>query len=234
MEITDHNLHDVPSLFRPGYRLDRLELLNWAVRTRSWIIEDEYDTECHSGDGPLPALRSLDTTDRVLYVGSFSKTLFPSLRLGYIVCPKAIRDDLYQAKLMDDLGSPATEQAALASFLQSGQYETHLRRSGKVIINRRRAIVRALQKLAGSDIDIGPHQTGTHIVIWFRHLSFDRLDALIERANSMGVGLHPVHPYYRTRPSRPGLLIGYARLSLVELRTAAELFRRCLGCDNQT
>jgi GntR family transcriptional regulator/MocR family aminotransferase len=207
----------------------RLELLKWATRTRSWIFEDGYDTECHSGDGPLPALRSLDVSDRVLYVGSFSKTLFPSLRLGYIVCPKAIRDDLYQAKLMDDLGSPATEQAALASFLQSGQYETHLRKSGKEICNRRRVIVRALQKLAGSEIEIGPHQAGTHFVIWFRHLSFDRLEAFIERAKSLGVGLHPVHPYYRIRPGRPGLLIEYARLSVVELRTAAELFQRCLG-----
>lgn len=211
----------------------RLELLNWATRTRSWIFEDEYDTECHSGDKHLPALRSLDITDRVFYVGSFSKTLFPSLRLGYIVCPKAIRDDLYQAKLMDDLGSPATEQAALASFLQSGQYETQLRKSGKEIIKRRRVIVRALQKLAGADIEIGPHEAGTHFVVWFRHLSFDRLEAFIERAKSLGVGLHPVHPYYRIRPSRPGLLIGYTRLSVVELRTAAELFRRCLGGDSQ-
>jgi GntR family transcriptional regulator/MocR family aminotransferase len=211
----------------------RLELLKWATRTRSWIFEDEYDTECHSGDRPLPALHSLDVTDRVLYVGSFSKTLFPSLRLGYIVCPKAIRDDLYQAKLVDDLGSPATEQAALASFLQSGQYETHLRKSGKEIFNRRRVIVRALQKLAGSDIEIGPHQAGTHFVIWFRRLSFDRLEAFIERAKSLGVGLHPVHPYYRIRPGRPGLLIDYSRLSVVELRTTAELFRRCLGGDRQ-
>jgi GntR family transcriptional regulator / MocR family aminotransferase len=207
----------------------RLELLNWATRTRSWIFESEYDTECHSGDRPLPALRSLDLTDRVLYVGSFSKTLFPSLRLGYIVCPKAIRNDLYQAKLMDDLGSPATEQAALASFLQSGQYGTHLRKSGKEIINRRRVIVRALQTLAGSDIEIGPHRSGTHFVIWFRHLSFDRLEAFIERAKSLGVGLHPVHPYYRIRPSRPGLLIGYAGLSVGQLRTAGELFERCLN-----
>jgi GntR family transcriptional regulator/MocR family aminotransferase len=130
--------------------------------------------------------------------------------------------------MMDDLGSPAMEQAALATFIQSGQYEKHLRKIVKEIFNRRQAIVQALQDLAGSQIEIGPHEAGMHFVVWFRHLGFDRLDALIARAKSLGLGLHPVHPYYRTRPSRPGLLIGYAGLSVSQLRTAAELFARCL------
>src|ERR1700744_5605946 len=79
----------------------RLELLKWAAKSGSWIFEDDYDTEFHAGDRPLPALRSLDLADRVLYVGSFSKTLFPSLRLGYIVCPAALRDAVYKAKLLE-------------------------------------------------------------------------------------------------------------------------------------
>jgi GntR family transcriptional regulator/MocR family aminotransferase len=209
----------------------RLELLKWAARTGCWIFEDDYDSEFHSGDKRPPALRSLDLADRVLYVGSFSKTLFPSLRLGYIVCPKALRDDLYKAKLLDDLGSAATEQAALGTFIQSGQYEKHLRKSVKEILNRRRAIVEALQRLAGPEIEIGPHQAGMHFVVWFRRLGFDRLDALIARAKSLGLGLHPVHPYYCTPPSRPGLLIGYAGLSVGQLKTAADLFARCLESD---
>jgi GntR family transcriptional regulator / MocR family aminotransferase len=209
----------------------RLELLRWATRTGSWIFEDDYDTEFHSGVRPLPALRSLDLADRVLYVGTFSKSLFPSLRLGFIVCPKALRDDLYRAKLMDDIGSATMEQAALGAFIQSGLFEKHLRRSVKELLNRRRAIVGALQRLAGPHIEIGPHGTGMHFVVWFRHLAFDRLDAFIERAKSLGLGLYPVHPYYRTRPSRPGLLIGYAGLSVSQLRTAAELFARCLESE---
>ncbi len=148
----------------------RLELLKWAARTGSWIFEDDYDTEFHAGGRPLPALRSLDLADRVLYVGSFSKSLFPSLRLGYIVCPAALRDALYKAKLLDDLGSPSVEQAALATFIQSRQYEKHLRKSVKELIHRRRTVIDALQHLAGSHIDIGPHQAGMHFVVWFRHL----------------------------------------------------------------
>lgn len=206
----------------------RLELLKWAARNGSWIFEDDYDTEFHSGDKPIPALRSLDLADRVLYVGTFSKTLFPSLRLGYIVCPKALRDDLYRAKLLDDLGCATMEQAALGTFIQSGQYERHLRKTVKEIINRRRAIVEALQRRAGSHIEIGPHQTGMHFVIWLRNQTFDQLDGLIDRAKSLGVGLYPVHPYYRTRPSRPGLLVGYAGLPVSQLKTAVELFARCL------
>jgi GntR family transcriptional regulator/MocR family aminotransferase len=70
-----------------------------------------------------------------------------------------------------------------------------------------------------------------HFVVWLRSLSFDRLDAFIDRAKSLGLGLHPVHPYYRTRPSRPGLLVGYAGLSVGQLKTAAELFARCLDME---
>jgi GntR family transcriptional regulator/MocR family aminotransferase len=206
----------------------RLELLRWAARTGSWIFEDDYDTEFHAGGRPLPALRSLDLADRVLYVGSFSKTLFPSLRLGYIVCPAALRDALYKAKLLDDLGSPSVEQAALATFIQSRQYEKHLRKSVKELINRRRTVVEVLQRVAASHIEIGPHRAGMHVVVWFRHLDFDELDAFIERAKSMGLGLYPIHPYYRNRPPRPGLLIGYAGLSVGQLKTAVELFARCL------
>lgn len=209
----------------------RLELLKWAARSGSWIFEDDYDTEFHAGGRPLPALRSLDLADRVLYVGSFSKTLFPSLRLGYIVCPATIRDSLYKAKLLDDLGSPSVEQAALATFIQSRQYEKHLRKSVKELINRRRAIVEALRRLAGAHIEIGPHQAGMHFVIWFRRMSFERLGGFIDRAKSLGLGLHPIHPYYRTPPERPGLLIGYAGLSVGQLKTAAELFARCLESE---
>jgi GntR family transcriptional regulator/MocR family aminotransferase len=206
----------------------RLELLKWAARTGCWIFEDDYDTEFHAGERPLPALRSLDLADRVLYVGSFSKTLFPALRLGYIVCPAALRDALYKTKLLDDLGSPSVEQAALATFIQSRQYEKHLRKSVKELINRRRAVVDALLRLAGSYIEIGPHQAGMHLVVWFRDLDFAELDAFIERAKSLGLGLYPIHPYYRNRPARPGLLIGYAGLSAGQLKTAVELFARCL------
>lgn len=206
----------------------RLQLLQWAARAGSWILEDDYDTEFHSGMRPLPTLRSMDLADRVLYVGSFSKSLFPSLRLGFIICPKALRDDLFRAKLLDDLGCPSMEQAALAAFIQSGQFEKHLRKCVRELGARRRTIVGALQSLAGDHIEIGPHGAGMHFVLWLPRLPFERLEPFIAQARALGLGLYPVHPYYRVPPSRPGLLLGYAGLSVGQLRTAAELFAQCL------
>ncbi len=118
--------------------------------------------------------------------------------------PAALRDALYKAKLLDDLGSPSVEQAALATFIQSRQYEKHLRKSVKELINRRRTVVEALQRLASRHVEIGPHHAGMHLVIWFRHMSFDRLSAFIDRAKSLGLGLHPIHPYYQTPPAAAG------------------------------
>lgn len=212
----------------------RMELLAWASRTGCWLFEDDYDTEFHDGKRPLPALKSLDLADRVIYVGSFSKTLFPSLRLGYMVCPRGLRDDLFKARLLDDLGSAAICQAALAAFIQSGQYEKHLRKSVQELIDRRRMVVDTLQRTLGQHIELGPHIGGMHLVVWFRHLTHAQLPALIESAKLQGVGLHSIHPYYRTRPDRPGLVIGYAGLSKAHLKTAIEIMGRCLADTNKS
>jgi GntR family transcriptional regulator/MocR family aminotransferase len=206
----------------------RMELLRWASVNGCWVFEDDYDAEFYAQSRPIPALQSLDLAGRVIYAGTFSKTLFPSIRLGYIVCPRALRQDLFTAKLLDDLGSPTIDQAALTTFIQSGQYESHLRNSRKEILNRRRVVLDALRRLAGAHIEIGPHDGGMHFIVWLRDLTFVQLSALIERAALAGLGLHPVHPYYRRRPSHPGLLIGYAGLSVGQLRSAIELFARCL------
>ena len=206
----------------------RMELLRWARANECWIFEDDYDAEFHVGSRPIPALHSLDLADRVIYVGSFSKTMFPSLRLGYIVCPQALRRDLFTAKLLDDLGSPAIEQAALATYIQTHQYEKQLRESRREVLLRRRVVVDALKRLLGPRIEIGPHDGGMHFVVWFSELKFEQLASFLNRAAAVGLGLHPVHPYYRRKPARPGLLIGYAGLSSGQLRTAVELFAQCL------
>ena len=211
----------------------RMELLRWASRNGCWIFEDDYDAEFHSGMRAVASLKSLDIADRVIYVGTFSKTLFPSLRIGYIVCPKALRQDLFKAKRLDDLGSPTIEQAALATYIESRLYEKHLRISVKELISRRSTAVDTLQRLTAAHIDIGPHAGGMHFIIWLRDVGFDRLTPFVEHAASVGLSLHPVHPYYRTRPARPGLLIGYAAVSCHELTCAIELFAQCLkamGC----
>jgi GntR family transcriptional regulator/MocR family aminotransferase len=205
----------------------RLELLEWAKRTGAWIFEDNYDAEFHAGRRSDPALCSLDLAERTIYVGSFSKTLFPSLRLGYIVCPSGLRNDLIMAKLLDDLGSPTIEQAALATFIQSRQYEKHLRESIDELMRRRRVLVATLSKL-GALVEIGPHEGGMHLVAWFPQMTYAQLDLLIDKAASLGLGVYPVHHYYKSKPAKPGLLIGYAGLSSAPLRMAAQLLVRCI------
>ncbi len=206
----------------------RMELLRWARANDCWVLEDDYDAEFHVGSRPIPALRSLDIGDRVIYVGAFAKTLLPSMRLGYIVCPPALSCDLFNAKLLDDLSSPAIEQAALAVYIQTHQYEKHLRESRRDVLGRRRVVVDAFKRLLGSRVEIGPHDAGMHFAVWFSDLSFEELPVFLAKAAAVGLGLDPIHRYYRTKPTRPGVLVGYAGMSIGQLRTAVELFAQCL------
>jgi GntR family transcriptional regulator/MocR family aminotransferase len=206
----------------------RIELLNYASTHKCWIFEDDYDAEYHYDGRPLPALRSLDTGERVIHAGSFSKTLFPGLRLGYLVCPPALRNDLYTAKLLDDLGCSSIEQAALATFLESGQYDTHLRKSLSELHSRRQALLDALSHHLGASIDVSPSTGGAHVVVWFRHLSYADLARLIHVASTRGLGLYPIHHYYQKLPLTPGLMLGFASLSTTQLSSATALLASCL------
>ncbi len=121
----------------------REELLRYATRHSSWIIEDDYDGEFRYDTAPIPALRSLDSDERVLYVGSFSKTLFPGMRLGYLIAPPGLLEDLRRAKRYDDLGCGSIEQHALATFMHSGAFERHLRKVMLELRKRRAALIGA-------------------------------------------------------------------------------------------
>ena len=106
----------------------RRALLDYAAGRQCWLVEDDYDGEFRYDAASIPALRSLDVRGRVIYIGSFSKVLFPGLRLGYVVCPRGLREDLVGAKLFDDFGCGAIEQAALAELMACGAFDRHLRR----------------------------------------------------------------------------------------------------------
>jgi GntR family transcriptional regulator/MocR family aminotransferase len=207
----------------------RVAVLNYAAKHGSWIFEDDYDSEFQYSGRPLPALRSLDLADRVIYVGTFSKTLFPSLRLAYMVCPASLHSDLLQAKRLADLGCAAIDQAALATFLKGRQFEKHLRKSAAELRRRREALLKGLQRHAGAHIEVAESQAGMHIVVWLRRLTYSDLDRLIETARMLGLGIHPIHPYYQARPSRPGLLVGFAGVSVGQIEKATELFGQALG-----
>lgn len=206
----------------------RLALLEYARRQRCWIFEDDYDGEFRYDAKPLAALRSLDEDGRVIYIGSFSKALFPSLRLGYVVMPPQLRGDLVAAKWLDDFGAPANEQAALANFMANGGFERHLRRTAKTLKERRSALLDGLRRLAGDRIEIADSHAGMHLVVWLRGKSRAEGDAFIEYARTRELGLSSISQYYLDPPNRAGLLMGYASLSVAEIEQGVVLFARCL------
>lgn len=206
----------------------RQALLDYVHAHDSWIFEDDYDGEFRYDARPLSALRSLDRHGRVVYVGSFSKVMFPALRLGYLVMPPGLRRDFINAKWAEDFGSSAVEQAALARFIEDGGFERHLRRTGKALRERRAALLRGLRERLGERIEIADSNAGMHLLAWLRGASLEQGERLIEVAASRGLGLHPIAPFYLEPPRRPGLLMGYAGMPLADIDPALRLFGECM------
>jgi GntR family transcriptional regulator/MocR family aminotransferase len=196
----------------------RLALLDWAARTDAWIVENDYVSEFRYEGRPLEALQALDRQGRVVYVGTFAKTLFPALRLAYLVLPRALVRPFVAAKWVSDRFSTPLPQAALAEFIASGQFERHLRRAGLRNAARRRTLIAALRQHLGERIQIAGENTGVHLVVWLNDVRPQQLPALIARAEQAGIGLYSVAPYYATPQPRAGLLFGYASLSEAEIR----------------
>jgi len=204
----------------------RRALLDYADRNDCWIFEDDYDGEFRHGAPPLATLRSQDD-GRVIYAGTFSKSLFPALRLGYVVMPPGLRDDFVAAKWLHDFSSPAIEQAALARFISSGGFDRHMRRSSEELQQRRRLLITELARL-GDRVDVADAPAGMHLLVWLRGMSRAQGEALRVRARVLGVGIPAVAPEYLSPPDRAGLLLKYAGISLQEIREAIPLLARCL------
>ena len=225
-------IHVTPSHQFPSGRTmslsRRQQLLRFAEEHSSWIFEDDYDGELSYSARPIAALRSLDAGDRVVYVGSFSKMMFPSLRLAYVVCPAGLRKDLVRAKLLEDMGCPAIEQAAMHLLFNRGSFDRHLRASVLELRRRRCTLFAGLQRHAGERIQADDSQLGMHVIGWLPGFDHPRLDRLIASARLQGLGLHPVHPYYREPPPRLGLLLGFAGLFPSQIEAATKILGDCL------
>ena len=206
----------------------RQALLDYAVQHQCWIFEDDYDGEFRYVAGSLPPLRALDGGNRVIYTGSFSKSLFPALRLGYVIMPRALREDFVAAKWLQDFSSPAIEQAALASFITNGGFDRHMRRSTDALRARRDALLEGLREHCGERVEIADAQAGMHLLVWLRDATQADGEAFRARARELGLGIPPVTPEYLNPPDRAGLLLKYAGVSVQEIREAMPLFARCL------
>jgi len=190
----------------------RLELLAWARRAGAFVLEDDYDSEFRYDGLPIEALQGLDRDERVLYVGTVSKVLFPALRIGYLVVPEPLTGVFLAGKAIADTGSAGLEQRALAEFIEDGSFERHLRRARIRHGARRRALLAAIEEHLGDAVEVTGANAGLHVVLWVRCAPAQRAAELRQRAAAVGVGVYSVRPFYRRPPRRAGLLLGYAGL----------------------
>jgi GntR family transcriptional regulator/MocR family aminotransferase len=193
----------------------RLALLEWAGRAGAWVLEDDYDSEYRYAGRPLPALTGLDTGQRTIYLGTLSKTLFPSLRLGYLVVPPGLVDAFVAAKALVDRHTPLIEQAVLADFIAEGHFARHVRRTRVLYAERQEALVAATRELAGL-LDVRPAEAGMHLVGWLPRGADDR--AVAQRAAAHGVDAPALSAYALLRQQRGGLLLGYAAFDVGQIR----------------
>jgi len=207
----------------------RLELLAWAERQDVMLFEDDYDSEYRYAGRPVEALQGLDRVGRVLYAGTFSKLMFPALRLGYMVVPPALVGAFSAAKATVDTGSSTLEQLTLADFMNAGHFERHLRRSRSRNAARRAALVGALQEILGDAIEIAGANAGLHIVLWLKRQAASRTSALRKRAAERGVGIYSVLPYYAEAPKKAGFLLGYASLTERDIREGVKRLAQAIG-----
>ena len=189
----------------------RLALLAWARAASAWVIEDDYDSEFRYGTRPIPCLHGLDVDGRVIYVGSFSKTLFPALRLGFLIVPPDVRDAVVGARRAGDIHSGLLDQAVLADFIAEGHFERHLRRMRSEYHERLDALVRAAARHGCGALELRPVVTGLHAVADLAGVD----DALVcQEARSRGVEVMPLSAYCfdRRRPPTQGLVLGFGAI----------------------
>lgn len=208
----------------------RLDFLNRAEAAASWLIEDDYDSDFHherSDATPLPAIQGLRPEAPVVYVGTFSKLLFPGLRLAYMVVPAWAVDDFEAAIGKLYRGGQAVEQRALARFIESGQLARHMRRMAPIYRQRQQALVEALRNEFGSDFPILGGQAGLHLVLRLPERMPDR--QVVEAAKAQGITVRALSSYCAGAAPLNGLLLGYG---IVEQAQIAGLVRRLrLACD---
>jgi GntR family transcriptional regulator / MocR family aminotransferase len=209
----------------------RLALLRWARGARAWVIEDDYDSEFRYGARPIPCLHGLDADGRVIYVGSFSKTLFPALRLGFLIVPRDLRDRLVAARAAADQHPPTIDQAVMADFLVEGHFARHVRRMRVAYRERLEALREAVDRHCRGALRVRPVATGLHALA-----DLDGVDAarVSREAALRGVEAAPVSAYFAgSAPGINALVLGFAavrpdaaRRGMERLALAIEAARR--------
>jgi GntR family transcriptional regulator / MocR family aminotransferase len=193
----------------------RMLLLAWAARVGAWIIEDDYDSEYRFGSRPIASLQGLDTDGRVIYIGTFSKVMFPALRLGYVVVPADLVSAFSAARDSADVFSPTLYQAAMTEFIREGHFARHIRRMRMLYMERRRALVDAIQAEMGDTLQVIGAEAGMHLVALLPRGADDV--AVSRKAAQRGVSVIPLSSCYAKSPARGGLILGYGGADLHQI-----------------
>jgi GntR family transcriptional regulator / MocR family aminotransferase len=196
----------------------RNALLAWARKNGAWIVEDDYDSELRYAGHPFPSLQGL-APDRVVYLGTFSKILFPSLRLGYAIVPEALVPAFCGARVLMDRHTPSADQHVLAAFITEGHLDRHIRRIRGVYADRRSQLIGMLARWIPKDLGwLQPSDQGMHLVLWLAHGIYDVL--LASRALEAGVAVRAVSPMYSEGNGRSGLVLGLGGFSNEQMEAA--------------
>lgn len=204
----------------------RVALLDWAVRQKAWILEDDYDSEFRYVSRPIGALQGMDDHDRVIYIGTFSKAIFPALRVGYVVVPRALWTPFVETRFAFDIFMPTLYQHALAAFLRDGHFARHLRRMRGVYLERREALLQGIERHAAGLVPAYNADAGLHAALLLRAGLDDQL-VLAELAKR-GVAAHALSPSYIGSAPRQGLLLGFGCASPAAITTATKVLGEVL------
>jgi GntR family transcriptional regulator/MocR family aminotransferase len=208
----------------------RQALLAWAEQNNAAIIEDDYDSEFRFGERPLEPLQTLDTNGRVVYLGSFSKTMLPALRLGFLVTPPSLRAALHKAKYVSDFHSSILAQAALARFIDDGAFARHVRRATAIYRQRHEMIADVISRDFTDHLELIPSTTGLHVSALVRTMSAHQIAAVTRRAAERGVAVQLLSSQVLSPLAvspLPGIMLGYGAIATSHIEEGLSLLRTC-------
>ncbi|HEX6053231.1 MAG TPA: PLP-dependent aminotransferase family protein [Gemmatimonadaceae bacterium] len=205
----------------------RFALLEWAERHQAWILEDDYDSEFRYVSRPVGALQGMDAHERVIYIGTFSKALFPAVRVGYVVVPPALWTGFLAARSAFDMFAPTLYQRALAELLQQGHFARHLRRMRSAYLDRRNALLRGVARHCGAGLRVHNSDAGLHVTALLRE-TVDDTD-VVARLGLRGIAALPLSTSYLGPTRKPGLLLGFACATPHRLLHATRVLGEVLG-----
>lgn len=201
----------------------RMQLLNWAARKGTWIIEDDYDSEYRFGSRPIVSLQGLDKHAKVIYIGTFSKVLFPAIRLGYVVVPQDLVPAISSYREAADIFPATLYQAVLTDFIREGHFAGHIRRMKMLYMDRRNCLVQALNAEMGGTLQVVGSEAGMHLVALLPRGVNDA--AISRKAAERGISAMPLSSCYLRLAKRKGLILGFGATNAQQIKQAVSVLK---------